>query len=151
MPWMMILHRLDLTDEQKEAIKGILQDSREQAEATRKAVAEAHRALHKAVVGGAEEDIRTAATAVGTAIGDLAVHKANTFATVKQALTEEQRAELEEILGKLKERAQEFREKMQDPELREKLQQRRGRGRRGGAGPGWGGPPHRRPGPRGWW
>jgi Spy/CpxP family protein refolding chaperone len=149
----MILHRLDLTDEQKEAIKGILQDGKEQAEAAGKAVAEAHKALHQAVLEGADEAaIRTAAKVVGEAIGDQAVQKANISGSVKEVLTEEQRAELEELLGKLKERAQEFREKMQDPELRERLEQRRGRGRRGGAGLDWGGPMRqRRPGPRSWW
>jgi Spy/CpxP family protein refolding chaperone len=97
----LILHTLDLTDEQRELIEEILDEARPDMEAAQEAVAEASTVLREAVMQGADEDtIRAAASALGDAIGDQAVLKARTMASIKAVLTEEQLAELEELLAR---------------------------------------------------
>lgn len=126
--WM--LRGLDLTAEQIDAVKEIMEANKEAMQASHEAVAEARKALEEAVVAGADEqDIRAAAAALSKAIGDGAVLRASTAASVKKVLTEEQLAELEER----KERAEGFRERIQDPEFRGRLGRIRG-GRPGGLG-----------------
>ncbi|MGD8500315.1 MAG: hypothetical protein PVJ86_06690, partial [Phycisphaerales bacterium] len=90
--------RLDLTEEQRELIGDILEAGRDACEAGREAVADAAEALHTAVTEGADEAIiREAATNLGTALGDQAVLKASTIASVKEVLTEEQLQQLQEM------------------------------------------------------
>jgi len=114
---LMILRQLDLTDEQVEAINEALKENKEKAEAARKAVAEATKALHEAVIKGDEAGIREAATNLGKAIGNGAVLRASTMTSVKKVLTDEQREELEELTAKLKERAEKLSEQMEDPNI----------------------------------
>ncbi len=102
---MQLLRRLDLTDEQAKQIKEIQTANKEKRQAAQKALAEAKNALNEAVVKGANEAaLRDAATAVGKSIGDAAVLRANTTASVKKILTEEQRTKLEELRKEVKER-----------------------------------------------
>lgn len=116
-----ILRRLDPNDKQTEQIKAIREANKEKLEAAKKAIAEARKALHEAVIEGANEaTVRAAATTLGNALGDQAVLKASTMASIKKILTEEQLAKLKEIRAKMKERAEKFREKMEDPEFRGK-------------------------------
>ena len=138
------LRSLDLTEEQKEQVKGILEAAKDKREATREALADATKRLHTAVTEGADETaIREAAANLGKAIGDQAVLRASTMASIKEVLTDEQREQLE----KMKERVEKFREKMKDPEFRARLGGARTRGgvlqrgrRPGGLGAGPGGP-----------
>jgi Spy/CpxP family protein refolding chaperone len=99
-----ILRQLDLTNEQAEAIKEVLEANKEKAEASRKAIAETTKAVHEAVAKGDEAGIREASTNLGKAIGNGAVLRTATMASVKKVLTDEQREELEELTAKLKER-----------------------------------------------
>ena len=109
-----ILRQLDLTDEQREQIKGILEANQEGLETARKAVRDATKSLHEAVIKGAgEADIRAAATALGTAIGNEAVLRSAMMTSVKQVLTPEQLAEL----GKIKGRAQMLHLGLEDPDF----------------------------------
>ncbi|MHC4558053.1 MAG: hypothetical protein ACYS80_12200 [Planctomycetota bacterium] len=99
--WM--LRALDLTEEQKLLIEEILEVAKVEMEVAREAIAEAAKALHEAVIEGADEDIiREAATVLGIAIGDEAVLKVSVITSIKGVLTEEQLAELEEIKSRLK-------------------------------------------------
>jgi Spy/CpxP family protein refolding chaperone len=92
------LRRLDLTEQQRESIKSILESARETAEPGREAVADAKEVLHTAVAEGADETaIREAAENLGKVIGDQAVSKAATIALIKEVLTEEQLAQLQEM------------------------------------------------------
>jgi Spy/CpxP family protein refolding chaperone len=92
------LRRLDLTEEQKESVKNILESARETAAPGREAIADAREALHNAVAEDADETvIRQAAIDLGEAIGDQAVSRAATVASIKEVLTEEQIAQLQEI------------------------------------------------------
>jgi Spy/CpxP family protein refolding chaperone len=93
---------LDLTEEQTRQIKAIYDKGQADATATADAVVSARDALHKAVVSGAsEEQIRAAATTLGTAIGNQAALAAKTLAAAKTVLTDEQRKELEKIQAKV--------------------------------------------------
>jgi Spy/CpxP family protein refolding chaperone len=139
-----VLRSLDLTDEQKEQVKGILEAAKDKTQAAREALADATKRLHTAVTEGADEAaIREAAANLGKAIGDQAVLRASTMASIKEVLTDEQREQLE----KMKERVEKFGEKMKQPGFRGRLGGARMRGdvlqrgrRPGGLGAGPGGP-----------
>jgi Spy/CpxP family protein refolding chaperone len=93
---------LDLTDEQIKKIRAIYDQARAEADAVEQAVAKARIGLHEAVTGGATEaQVRTAATTLGTAIGNQAALHARTLAAAKAVLTEEQRKELDRIPEKM--------------------------------------------------
>lgn len=90
--------RLELTDEQKTAIQGIFEQAQPEVQAAREAVAAARNALQEAVKSGAaEEQIRAAGSALGTAIGNQAAVHARTQAAAKAVLTAEQVQELDKI------------------------------------------------------
>ena len=98
---------LDLTKEQVEQMHAIVKEARVDGDEAAEAVAAAQAALHEAVAGGAsEEEIRTAATVLGMAIGDQAVLHAQTVASLKAVLTEEQLKEFDKIKTKLPQLAQ---------------------------------------------
>jgi Spy/CpxP family protein refolding chaperone len=93
---------LDLTEDQTKQINAIHAKARADANTAAEAVVNARDALHKAVTTGAtEEQIRSAATTLGTAIGNQAALQAKTLASVKAVLTDEQRKELDKIQQKL--------------------------------------------------
>ncbi|MHC4844402.1 MAG: Spy/CpxP family protein refolding chaperone, partial [Planctomycetota bacterium] len=125
-PMLRVLRRLDLTEEQHEQVRTILEDNKENAQTVEKGVRDAQKALHDAVINEAgEEAIRNAAAEVGTAIGNQAVLRTQTAASVKGVLTEEQLQKLDTI----KEKMQEIREDMRT--LQDELgpgQYRRGTG-----------------------
>ena len=134
-----ILPGLDLTDEQIEAIKQIHEANKEAMQAAQKAVGEAAKALHEAVLAGNEAKIRAAATNLGNAIGQCAVLRAATMASIKAALTAEQQAKLEQLQSQMGQRFPRFGQEMQGPGLPEPPMMRFGHRR--GAGPGaWQGP-----------
>jgi Spy/CpxP family protein refolding chaperone len=112
-----ILRKLDLTDEQNEQIKAIREADREKTKDAREAVAETTKALHEAAFQDANEaTIRAAATALGNALGDKAVLRATTMASIKKVLTAEQLEKLAQSRAKMKERVGQFRKGMRDPE-----------------------------------
>ena len=93
---------LDLTEDQTKQINAIHAKVQADANTAAEAVVNARDALHKAVTTGAtEEQIRSAATTLGTAIGNQAALQAKTLASAKAVLTEEQRKELDKIQQKL--------------------------------------------------
>jgi len=93
---------LDVTKEQTKQIRAIHEKAQADANTAAEAVVSARDALHKAVVTGAtEEQIRSAATTLGTAIGNQAALQAKALASVKAVLTDEQRKGLDEIQEKL--------------------------------------------------
>jgi protein CpxP len=126
-----ILRKLDLTDEQNEQIKAIREANKEKMKGAGKAVTEATKALHESTSQEADEaGIRAAATALGNALGDRAVLRATTMASIKKILTAEQLEKLKELRAKVKERAGKFRKRMRDPESCDRFSRRRGRGSR---------------------
>ncbi len=106
---------LDLTKEQVTQVQAIVEEAQPEAQEAADVVAAAQAALHEAVVNGASEDeIRVAATALGTVIGDQAVLHAQTLAAIKAVLTEEQLKRFDAIKTKLPQLAQVV-QKMKSP------------------------------------
>jgi Spy/CpxP family protein refolding chaperone len=100
-----IMHRLDLTDEQRDKIETIIDKSCSETRTAQHAVERAHRALEKAVAGDANEPaIRKAADGLGKAIGDEAVLKVKIMKEAKAVLTHEQIKKLDEIKTEMKAR-----------------------------------------------
>jgi Spy/CpxP family protein refolding chaperone len=100
-----IMHKLDLTDEQREKIETIMDENHAKTRAAQRAVEKARKALEEAVSGGADEQaIRKAATTLGTAIGDEAVLKAKTMKDIKAVLTPDQIKKLDELKTEIKSR-----------------------------------------------
>jgi periplasmic protein CpxP/Spy len=100
-----IMHKLDLTDEQREKIETIMDENHAKTSAARRAVEKARRSLEEAIAADANEPvIRKAAAAVGTAIGDEAVLKVKTMKEIKAVLTPEQIKKLDEIKAEMKSR-----------------------------------------------
>jgi Spy/CpxP family protein refolding chaperone len=97
----MVLEQIKLSDEQRDKIDAILEDSRDKAEDAQYAVMKAHRALDQAVVkDGNEPAIRSAGAALGTAITNEALLKAKTLAQIKAVLTLQQQAELKRLMAR---------------------------------------------------
>ena len=100
-----IMHKLDLTDEQREKIETIMDENHAKTSAARRAVEKARKALEEATAGDANEPaIRKAAAALGTALGDEAVLKVKTMKEIKAVLTPEQIKKLDELKTEMKSR-----------------------------------------------
>ena len=98
---------LDLTKEQVAQMNAVVEEARVEIKEGAEVIAAAQAALHEAVAGGAgEEEIRVAATALGTVIGDQAVLHAQTLASLKAVLTKEQLKDFDKIKTKLPQLAQ---------------------------------------------
>jgi protein CpxP len=102
-----LLQNLDLTDQQKKDIKGIMESHRQAMEQARQARAEAFKAYGQAVRAGDESSIRSAATGVGKAMADAAVLRVQVINAVKAVLAPEQIQRLEAM----KARSYEFRDR----------------------------------------
>jgi protein CpxP len=97
-----VLRKLDLTDQQKQQIKDIVESHRQAMEQARQARAEALKAYGQAVAAGDESSIRSAATGVGKAMADAAVLRVQVMSEVKAVLTAEQIQKLESMKARAK-------------------------------------------------
>ena len=98
-----IMNALDLTDDQRQQIQTVLEDTRDETQAARQAVEKARQGLEEAVNNDANEAvIRTCAAAVGTALGDEAILRVTTMTRVRAVLTAEQLAKLQEIVAEMR-------------------------------------------------
>ena len=104
--------RLGLDAEQVEQLTAIGNEVQGQFKANAEAVKAKRDALQELVKSGASEAmIRAAASEIGNAIGDQAVLRASTKAKVNEILTDDQKAELEELRKQQTERRKEQRGK----------------------------------------
>lgn len=105
----LMAERLDLSDQQRDQIRGLLEAHRDEAEAVREALWSARQALHEAARGPAVDEaaILAAGALLGEKEAEAALHRARTMAEVRSLLTAEQQAELDEM----REMRQEFRER----------------------------------------
>ena len=119
------LGRLELSEEQRDRVRTVMEGSREAARAQRSEMRAAREALAEAVSSAEvdEDRIRTLTAAVGRLTGDAAVRRAQAYAAVWQILTPEQRERAEEIEAEREERRSARRERLQ--ERRERREQRR--------------------------
>ena len=124
------LGQLGLSEEQRDAVRGVLTESREALRAAGEQVRASRQALSEAVGTGGDVDedaIRAAATELGTAQGAVALARASARARIWQALTPEQRIAADVIRTAREQRLEERRARLE--ERRERMEERRGRGR----------------------
>ena len=118
----MMLERLDLTADQRDRVRQILDSHRDEQKAIGERAMKAHEALQDAVTGTFDESaIRARAADVAAVDADGAVAQGRVYGEVFQILTADQQQKLKKLQTDMKER----REKMQ-----QQRQERGGRGQR---------------------
>jgi len=106
----MLTRTLDLTPEQQEAIKAILDEHRDAAQANRDAIRQTSVELRKAVMDGNPEAAEKLAEKLADAIIEQAVGQAETMKAVKAELTDEQLQKLDEIKTQMRDRFEQRRQ-----------------------------------------
>ncbi len=115
----MLFRDLDLSEQQREQIRSLFEQSGSQETMTR--LSELQRSLNEAIETGADEGaLRQLGSDLGIAQGDAAVERSRLHQATMQLLTPEQRQEYEELKAERKKRME---------ERRERFEQRRQRGR----------------------
>lgn len=116
--------QLNLSDAQREQIRGIMQQHHDEAEQLGRRLGATEHALHQAVQAEAYDEtaIRAAATEAAAARTDMAVFQGRVHAEVYQVLTPEQQAKARELRGQMEQRGAERAKRMQE--------RRQGRGER---------------------
>ena len=118
----MMLERLELTTDQRDRVRQILDSHRDEQKAIGDRAMKAHEALQEVVTGTFDESaIRARAADVAAVDADVAVAQARVYNEVLQILTADQQQKLKKLQADMKER----REKMQ-----QQRQERGGRGQR---------------------
>jgi len=106
------IRELDLSENQKDRMREIMEDTREDIHQAGKKLGDAEAALEDGVLqGGDESSLRSLAEAVGVAYGDLAALHAGVQARLVEILTPEQKQELEKLLADRKSRFDRMRER----------------------------------------
>ena len=151
----MLMKELNLTDEQRTAIKDLHEKNVKKMEAAREAVAEARKKLRDIATSKDvnEAAIKTTSSELADAMAAMALNKSNMVKEVKALLKPEQQEKFEKKMTEMKKRMQ---ERMQ--EMRKKMEANRnkackggankacGRGSKGGAGSSCGRGPKGNPG-----
>jgi Spy/CpxP family protein refolding chaperone len=107
---------LNLTDDQKQQVKNIVAQHKDEFQAARQKLRAAHEAQQAALEadGFNEGAIRNAATAVGAAQADLMVLGARVKTEALQVLTPEQSAKLQQLMADRDQRRAEFQQRRAD-------------------------------------
>jgi protein CpxP len=110
-----MLRQLDLTDQQRQQVRTIMENHKSDFQQVRQRIRTAVEAQHAAATATPPDEatIRAKATEVGTAEGDLAVLLARVRTEVFQILTPEQQAKSQELQAQRAQRREQMREKMQ--------------------------------------
>jgi Spy/CpxP family protein refolding chaperone len=105
----MMLGRLDLTDAQRERVKGIVESHQDEMKAAGAKAMAARRALEDAVAGDTfdEATIRTRAADMAAIDADVTVARARIYSEVFQALTADQQKKLKDMRAEMRKRAAE--------------------------------------------
>lgn len=111
-----LVEQLDLTDAQREQIRGLVQQHEAEARQLGERVGKALHAQQQAITAEVfdESAIRAAAAEVSAAQADMAVFQGRVHAEVYQVLTAEQQAKARELKSKMDARAQERLKRMQE-------------------------------------
>lgn len=109
-----VIARLELTPEQVEQIRTVLEDHADELRSEARAVLDAREAMFETIHAATPSDaaILAAAKAVGDAEGTLALTRADIVAEVREVLTDEQEAELAEIAAEARERIEDALERL---------------------------------------
>jgi protein CpxP len=102
----MLGRKLQLTDAQREQIKGIVDSHRDEWKALADRARPAHDALNAAVTSGSVDEalVRQKAADLAAVEADMAVGRARAFAEVFQILTDDQKARLKTLESAMKDR-----------------------------------------------
>ncbi len=113
-----LLDHLDLSDEQQEQARSLVEAQREATEALRQAHRDARREVHEQIHAEVfdEAAIRQASEAAAAAEEDLAVTRGRLFQDLRQILTAEQLGELESLRQRLEEHREHRRSAHRDSE-----------------------------------
>jgi periplasmic protein CpxP/Spy len=103
------LRQLDLTDAQREQVRSLFEQNRDEMRAAGEKLRTARRGLHDAASAGVVDEaaIRTAAEALATAEAEAAISRARVHAQVWQILTPEQQAKAKELRQQREQRRKE--------------------------------------------
>ncbi len=118
-----VLRQLDLTDQQRQQVRGIFEQHKSEFQQARERIRTALEAQRAAAAATPPDDamIRAKATEVGAAEGELAVLASHARAEVFQVLTPEQQAKAQTLKQQREQMRQEWRQKMQ--QFRQQRQQ----------------------------
>ena len=122
------LGQLGLSEEQRDAVRGVLEEGREALREAGEQARASRQALRDAVGTGGDVDedaIRAAAAELGTAEGAVALARASARARIWQSLTPDQRTAADVMRAAREQRMEERRERF--AERRDRLAERRGR------------------------
>jgi Spy/CpxP family protein refolding chaperone len=120
---MRYLRQLNLTTEQRESIRSLLETNKEAAQATHEAMQKARQSLHEAVMNGADEAaIRTIGGRFAQVVGDEAIQQVALNKKIKGVLTKDQQEKLTTLM---KQAPEDFQRGPQGP--RERMGRGRGR------------------------
>lgn len=107
----MMLERLDLSNDQRERVKQILDSHRDEQQALGDRAMKAHEALQDVVTGTFDESaVRARAADVAAVDADQAVAQARVYGEVFQILSGDQQQKLKKMQTDMKERAGKMRE-----------------------------------------
>ena len=106
-----MLERLDLTSDQRDRVRQIMESHRDEQRALADRGRQAHEALNDAITGTFDESaIRARSADVATVDADTAVAQARIFGEVFQVLTADQQTKLKQLQADMKARAEKMRE-----------------------------------------
>jgi len=100
----MLAQAAELTPEQREAVKAIVEESRPAAQENQKALQEATKALREAVMEGDTKAVKACAKEFSKAMTDQAVASAEVIKAVKAQLTPEQLEKLKALRAEMQQR-----------------------------------------------
>jgi Spy/CpxP family protein refolding chaperone len=110
----MLLERLNLTTDQRDRVKQIMDSHRDEQRALGDRAMKAHQALNDAITGTFDESaIRARSADLAAVDADMAVAQARIYGEVVQILTTEQQQQLKQLQADMKARAEQMREHRQ--------------------------------------
>jgi Spy/CpxP family protein refolding chaperone len=108
-----LLRDLDLSDAQRERIRGILDET--ESTGVQRRSREAHRSLREAIENGADdESLRELGRELGEAEGEAAIERASIHKRILSVLTDEQRQELEALREEAREEMEERQKRLEE-------------------------------------
>ncbi len=111
-----MLRQLNLTDAQKQQIRGVMQSHSAELKSLGDRMAQARQALDKLINADTIDEgaIRDASTAVAAVEADMAVARAHIRAEVLQVLTPDQQAKAKQLEAQMQERMSQMRQRLQN-------------------------------------
>ena len=114
---MRMLRELDLSDDQRQQVRALLEAV--DATGVPERLRQARESLHDAIESGADEStLRQQASQLGEVEGDAAVEWARVRARIQEILTPEQKKELEQLKQEAKERMERLRRQREERKAR---------------------------------